>query len=1568
MTQNNNPNNNQNNQSFDKIHFTGFNPFDFTTYIPAYGNFAGPSWSGGKRVSGKLEDESFDRNQIAWVNLNGENKRSQIDTAAFDHDLAYNNSMGAEDEAYQVLKADVQLLKDVANADWSLMTASEKTYASLLVPAFTLKIAAIDTPTSAFETLKNEAKEISSEIFAKQEFKQEFQVSNPYTDGFGNSASGGFDQNGNILLNFSKNLSEGSASSSSKTLNATFLGKDISSIFDTDLDVSLQNLSLTTSDTIENSITSNVNLVKSDKIENLLTKYSLNPNISDYSNSIPTLIINDGNGNNFNLAALPDFSYLSEAEQITAFDQFTTNFLDTALADLNIDLTNFEQFLNDNQVSYHDFSDEISSSLNLDNYQFSDSFDRYFSNNLLNNLNLDSNLFEVSTTINNGFLRTEYQINPNDLSINHNNSEPTQISSTQYFDLELDDTSLDDYLSDAGYINIEYLDDYLSFDFNNLYEIFGNQLENDQQDLIDRLSEDLDEYLSLNPTANQNEILDYLKKYDEEWQSISDSLVYDLEVQISNLIDEYQSYKFYDPETLDCYFDANLRDDIELPYDSDWRFDWSEYDGENLWGYGYYRYQEDTAFDYAGSDYESYWSMLDNDGDEVINYYTEYDEDIDQFEDWFLYSSNLEDEIYDSFDDVHNIRFYDIWVEGYEEIYAFEIRDMGEYDDYWDNFDSNGDGYIDEYEYYEDGDFFFDWWYNSWIWESPGDAYEYAHNVNFDYHYIETEFEIRGFDLYETEYSSYWEDFDENYDGIIDEDEYFEDELAFEDWFFDHEYYEILESRFYDALDEFNLNTGSYRFVEDEYEMSEYWDILISGSFEEINYDFSQLAIDNFNLKESFNIDFSNSWQPSEISYNINLLNNFDFEIDDILLEFEDFLYNLNYQQRLNFDTSVIDQITQIQYNVVSDLSIYSKPDSNDLISLIGYNQIIKSGRGDDIINIIGSGNDISTSEGNDILISSNGNNIFRGESGDDIYIFNSDNISNDEIIDDDGLIIIDNKVFSGIANQYGYTNNYKIGEYLISEEGEDLKVFYKSSIFVIKDFTNGKYGIELNNNPETNSGEVSLQEDQEIVINLIDQTNDLEEDDLSFKYFHNSQNADIFEMEKGIFKYIPKRNFNGYDYLEILITDQKGGYLKKEIEINIQSANDVPINSGEIQNQRINIGELFSYELPDNLFIDVEDQNLTITAKIDDGSIEGSLLPSWLSFDGKKFSGIADESVINNKLLFSYLFITITATDSSGASLSDDFRLTITRNLMDDFKPKTEVLQITGSDSDDEINATENSTDIIYAGEGDDVINFVKDADWQQINDVYFTAWNVYTDDQITVTGKQRSYDAFDGGDGYDSLNLTDQNDVIFLDDTIVSNVGDIAKLASIEEISAGDGDDVVDLTSLTFSYDDVVLNGGNGDDVLWGNDGDDTINGDEGEDNLQGGKGDDTINGGSGNDTIKGYDGDDLIIGGEGFDVMTGGDGADQFIFTDKTDSTGSFSNLSETDIISDFIQNEDKIDLSTLDFDSITQGQGSNASANGLEFYFEDGYTIIDDPNSNFAVKLAGEIQLAASDFNF
>ena len=139
--------------------------------------------------------------------------------------------------------------------------------------------------------------------------------------------------------------------------------------------------------------------------------------------------------------------------------------------------------------------------------------------------------------------------------------------------------------------------------------------------------------------------------------------------------------------------------------------------------------------------------------------------------------------------------------------------------------------------------------------------------------------------------------------------------------------------------------------------------------------------------------------------------------------------------------------------------------------------------------------------------------------------------------------------------------------------------------------------------------------------------------------------------------------------------------------------------------------------------------------------------------------------------------------------------------------------------------------------------------------------------------------------------------------------------------------------------------------------------IDGKEGNDAINGGSGDDKIYGGDGNDSLYGQAGNDFLIGGKGADVLLGGIGNDQFIFKDLLDSTAS-----ESDLILDFIKGVDRINLSSLGFDSIVEGHGKNSSIHGIDYHFEGGNTIIDDQHSSFAVKLAGEIRLENNDFVF
>lgn len=103
----------------------------------------------------------------------------------------------------------------------------------------------------------------------------------------------------------------------------------------------------------------------------------------------------------------------------------------------------------------------------------------------------------------------------------------------------------------------------------------------------------------------------------------------------------------------------------------------------------------------------------------------------------------------------------------------------------------------------------------------------------------------------------------------------------------------------------------------------------------------------------------------------------------------------------------------------------------------------------------------------------------------------------------------------------------------------------------------------------------------------------------------------------------------------------------------------------------------------------------------------------------------------------------------------------------------------------------------------------------------------------------------------------------------------------------------------------------------------------------------------------------GNDLITATKDLDVLIGGEGQDQFIFKNLTDSSAA-----KTDLILDFIKGEDKVNLSGLGFSKIA----AESDGTGLEYYFDGHNTVIDDPNSNFAVKLSGDIKLDAADLVF
>ena len=137
-------------------------------------------------------------------------------------------------------------------------------------------------------------------------------------------------------------------------------------------------------------------------------------------------------------------------------------------------------------------------------------------------------------------------------------------------------------------------------------------------------------------------------------------------------------------------------------------------------------------------------------------------------------------------------------------------------------------------------------------------------------------------------------------------------------------------------------------------------------------------------------------------------------------------------------------------------------------------------------------------------------------------------------------------------------------------------------------------------------------------------------------------------------------------------------------------------------------------------------------------------------------------------------------------------------------------------------------------------------------------------TKEQVLLEGKNRLADIFNGSEDANILVLTDDanGDALFVDD-IYTALGGQARFSRIDEIRAGAGDDIVDMTSKQYDYDGSAIRiyGGDGNDTIWGGAESNILFGDAGDDRLVGGSGNDVLIGGAGSDTMHGGGGDDIF-----------------------------------------------------------------------------------------------------------
>jgi Ca2+-binding RTX toxin-like protein len=223
-----------------------------------------------------------------------------------------------------------------------------------------------------------------------------------------------------------------------------------------------------------------------------------------------------------------------------------------------------------------------------------------------------------------------------------------------------------------------------------------------------------------------------------------------------------------------------------------------------------------------------------------------------------------------------------------------------------------------------------------------------------------------------------------------------------------------------------------------------------------------------------------------------------------------------------------------------------------------------------------------------------------------------------------------------------------------------------------------------------------------------------------------------------------PTNNNVGSLNVKAIATDKAGASVSDIFALTVQNVNDAPIVQNAIADQTTKQGDAFNFQIPTNTFTDIDAGDvLTYSATLENGNA----LPSWLSFNAttRSFSGtpnINDIGLLNLKA---------TATDKSGASISDRFIITIANAVTGN----NGLISGTGA-GDDVLIASSNSafngeSNILFTGAGSDRIDLRPVAANPNSGNNRIDAGS--GDDTIFVSKDERVF----GGDGNDTFDARD-------------------------------------------------------------------------------------------------------------------------------------------------------------------------------------------------------------------
>lgn len=299
------------------------------------------------------------------------------------------------------------------------------------------------------------------------------------------------------------------------------------------------------------------------------------------------------------------------------------------------------------------------------------------------------------------------------------------------------------------------------------------------------------------------------------------------------------------------------------------------------------------------------------------------------------------------------------------------------------------------------------------------------------------------------------------------------------------------------------------------------------------------------------------------------------------------------------------------------------------------------------------------------------------------------------------------------------------------------------------------------------------------------------------------------FEPDNFTFNGIPENDDVGTIIIDVTATDNFGETATTGFTLTVINVNDAPIVNASLSDQFIQANSPYNFIIPQGTFIDVDrDDTLSYSAMQENGDP----LPDWLNFDPNTelFNGTpanVDNGVID---------ITVVAEDSSGAQVSDIFKLTVnaqpepvtdTFETMENTPSLLTPVDLLTNDIDrdgDVLSITEMSNPVggTIDGNIDESVSFVPSNDFNGAGGFNYTV----SDDHGGISIGQAVVNVFhpvNGGDGDDLLSGTEGYDIInggAGNDVLIGGTGD-----DIYLFGRGGGSDVIE-ESMTAVGDDLL------------------------------------------------------------------------------------------------------------------------------------------------------------------